>query len=131
MDDHLVHRWVENLPGGANVAVVSLLGRKHGASEFTFYSFCGGLDSPGERRSRPSFQEWLDRWHKDRAIQVFEHPTDDFVSIPEDKRSAIKSEILRLLDEGRTVVLVDSGGETRTREVCKYMGLVEDSSRPC
>jgi hypothetical protein len=132
VDDALVHRWVEGLPGGANVAVVSLLGRKQGSkgvSEFSFYSFYGVLDSPQERGKRPSFQEWLDRWHRDRAIRVVEHPTYDFVSQTEEELSAIESDVLRLLSEGRTVVLMDSGGETRTRRVCNYMGLTEDISR--
>lgn len=127
--DDLVHRWVDNLPGGTNPALVSLLGSKHGVSEFSFYSFCSQFDTPEERGRKPSFQEWLNRYHKDRGIRVFEHPTRDFVPIPEDRLLSIKLEILRLLSEGRTVVVVDSGGETRTRMVCKYMGLIEDCSR--
>lgn len=50
-----------------------------------------------------------------------------------DKRSspvrlaAIAAQVDQLLDEGRTVVLVDSGGETRTRTVCRYLDLIEDT----
>jgi len=130
VSDDLVHRWVRGLPGTTNTAIVSLLGRKQGpegTSEFSFYSFYGRFDSPSERRGRLSFQEWLDHWHKERSIQVFEHPTYDFQHIPEEILAAVASEISALLSAGRTVVLVDSGGETRTKTVCKHMGFMEDS----
>ena len=130
--DDLVHRWVNNLPAATSIALVSLLGRKHGpqgTSEFSFYSFCGGFDQPSERRRRLSFQQWLDRWHRDRAIQVFEHPTYDFQPVPEQTLRAVESDISALLSEGRTVILVDSGGETRAKAICKHMGFTEDSSR--
>lgn len=130
--DDLVHRWVRGLPGTTNTIVVSLLGRKHGPdglSEFYFYSFCGGFDLPSERRGRLSFQEWLNRWHKDRCIQVLDHPTYDFNPIPEATLLAVTSDITNLLSAGRTVVLMDSGGDTRTKQVCKYLGFIEDSSR--
>jgi hypothetical protein len=130
--DDLVHRWVQGLPGTDNTAIVSLLGRKHGPeglSEFSFYSFCGDFDLPSERRGRVSWQEWLNRWHKNRCIQVLEYPTYDFRPIPQETLAAVASDISELLSTGRTVVLVDSGGETRTKVVCKHMGFIEDSSR--
>ena len=130
--DDLVHRWVEGLPGSENTVIVSLLGRKHGPeglSELSFYSFYGGFDQPSERRSRVSLQEWPNRWHKDRRIQVLEHPTYDFRPISEETLAAVASDISELLSAGRTVVLIDSGGETRTKVVCKHIGFVEDSSR--
>ena len=130
VSDDVVHQWVRRLPGTSNTAVVSLLGRKHGpdgVSEFSFYSFCGGFDTSAERRGRPSFQEWLDRWHKDRSIQVLEHPTYDFRPVPPDTLRAVASDVGRLLSESRTVVLMDSGGETRTKVVCKHMGFIEDT----
>ena len=127
--DEVVHRWVRNLPG-PNTAIVSLLGRKHGKSEFLFYSFYGGLDSPSEYRGRPSFQNWLDRWHKGLSIQVVEHPTHDFCPVPAEVLVAVSADISRLLTEGRTVVLVDSGGETRTGQICKYMKFLEDTRSP-
>src|SRR5437870_1313191 len=44
--DEVVHRWVLGLPG-PHPAIVSLLGCKPGGpSEFSFYSFYGGFDSP-------------------------------------------------------------------------------------
>ena len=126
--DDLVHRWVQGLPG-PNTAIVSLLGRKHGpkgASEFTFYSFCGGVDSPSECKRRPSLQEWLDRWYRDLGIQVHEHPTFDFHPVPQEILVAVAADIHELLSHRRTVVVVDSGGETRIRDVCKHMGARED-----
>ena len=113
------------------MAIVSLLGRKRGpegTSEFSFYSFCGGSDTPSERDGLPTFQEWLDQHHKNLDIMVHEHPTYDFVSIPSEVLDAAADDIRRLVLEGRTVVVVDSGGETRTRQVATYIGAKEDSS---
>jgi len=127
--DDLVHRWVFGLPG-PNTAIVSLLGRKggpEGLSEFSFYTFCGGLDTPLERGKRPSFQKWIEHHHKDLEIKVHEHPTFDFCQIPSEALAAVAADIKELLSEGRTVVVVDSGGITRTNQVCKYMGATEDS----
>lgn len=127
--DDLVHRWVLGLPS-PHAAIVSLLGRKpDGLSEFSFYSFYGGFDLPSEHTGRLSFQQWLDRWHKDRSIVVREHPTCDFETILTETRDAVARDINELLSVGRTVILVDSGGQTRTRVVCNHMHAVEDSSR--
>ena len=79
---------------------------------------------------RLSFQAWLDRWHGDRAIEVIEHPTKDYIKIPPKTLTAVTADIERLLLAGRTVVLVDSGGEIRSRQVCTYMGFTEDSRNP-
>ncbi len=73
-------------------------------------------------------QHWIERRHKDRSIIVVEYPTYDFQPIPEEVLAAIASDILKLISAGRIVVLVDSGGQTRTSEVCKYIGFVEDST---
>jgi hypothetical protein len=129
--DDLVHRWVLGLPS-PNTAILSLLGRKpDGLSEYSFYSFHGGFDSPSECGNRPSLQEWLDHWHKDRSIVVCEHPTYDIYGrpIPPETMQAIASDVSRLLLAQRTVIIVDSGGATRTGEVCKYLHAKEDSSR--
>lgn len=128
--DHIVHKWLQGLPGSTGTVIVSLLGRKHGPSgdsEFSFYSFHGVWDEPAERNRRPSFQEWLDRWHKDRSIQVLERPTYDFCRVPPETLDAVASDIARLLAAGRVVVLMDSGGETRTSQVCRHIGFVEDT----
>jgi len=128
--DDLVHHWVRGLPGETNTVVISLLGRKHGPSgpsEYSSYSFCSDLDRRSERRGRLSFQQWLNRWYSERLIKVIEHPTYDFCPVPAETLAAIASDIADLLSEGRIVVLMDSGGETRTKAVCKYMGFTEDS----
>lgn len=130
VEDEIVHQWVMNLPR-PYTSIVSLLGRKlDGTSEFSFYSFYGGWDDPAESQGRLSFRAWLDRWHGDRAIKIIEHPTRDFIEIPPDNLIAIAADIERLLSAGRTVVLVDSGGEFRSGQVCKYMGITEDPRKP-
>ncbi len=127
--DALVSDWVRGLPE-PDTAIVSLLGRKRGPeglSEFSFYSFCGGLDTPTERRNRLDFQEWLDQQHAALKIQVSEHPSFDLSGIPEGELEAIARDVLDLMTMGYTVVVVDSGGETRTNMVCKRLKAVEDS----
>jgi hypothetical protein len=96
-------------------------------SEFSFYSFYGAWDSPKERRGRMSLEAWLEKWHKDRRIILIEHPTYDFQPISLQTVEAVSSDAVRELSIGRTVVLVDSGGEQRTGQVCRFMDLVEDS----
>ena len=126
--DGVVDKWVRGLPQ-SNTAIVSLLGRKpDGLSEYSFYSFCGASDDATERRGRPTFQEWLEQRHGDLQITVRDHPTRDFSKIPPETLAAIKTDLDLLFSQGRTVVLVDSGGETRNTAVCKFLGAVEDSS---
>ena len=119
--DRLLRDSVLGLPAAGNVVVVSLLGHKpDGTSEFSFYSFFG---------RRQSFQQWLDREYPEKAIKVVEHPTCDFRPVPNETLAAVASDILKLLSEGRTVVLVDSGGIQRTGQVCRHLGASEDSSQ--
>jgi len=120
VSEDIVHRWVLGLPY-PNTAIVSLLGRKpDGLSEFSFYSFYGGFDSPSEHPGRLSFQEWLDRWHWDLSIVVRQHPTQDFEPIEPQMLDEIAADINELVSACRTVVVVDSGGQTRTRMVCAH-----------
>jgi hypothetical protein len=129
MPDDVVHRWVLGLPG-PNTAIVSLLGRKpDGLSEFSFYSFYGGFDHPSDHPGHLSFQKWLSYWHEDRPIVLCEHPTFDFKPIWPEMLDAVAADIRKLLSAGRTVVLIDSGGQTRTGVVCNHMRAVEDSSQ--
>jgi hypothetical protein len=124
--DSLVDKWVKGLPGDAQTAIVSLLGTKpDGTSEFSFYSF-GGKE---EARSRPSFQQWLDRRHPARVMRVFEHPTVDFKPIPTETLAAAAADIESLLASEWTVIVIDSGGESRTKALCKHLNLVEDSRK--
>jgi hypothetical protein len=125
--DGVVHAWVKSLRYlGPSLAIVSLLGSKPDRqSEFSFYSFYGGFDSGLENPGRIHFQEWLNRWHGDMAIWVREHPTQDFARIEPEILDAIAFDINDLLTAGRTVVVMDSGGETRTGMVCRYMHAIE------
>ena len=117
--DKFLHDWVQGLPAASDVVVVSLLGEKpDGTSEHSFYSFYA--------KGR-SFQQWLDKNCPEKGVQVIEHPTVDFHSVPAETLEAAATDISRLLSEGRTVVLMDSGGQERTGQVCTYMGAIEDS----
>ena len=126
--ESIISTWVEGLPGPAT-AIVSLLGRKNVGkkpSEYVYYPFCGKLDCRTERDGKVSFQEWLDQNHPNLHILVREHPTVDSyadkpLKIPLNALAAIKQEILHFIGEGRTVVVMDSGGVGRTSEVCEYM----------
>ena len=124
VSDQVVSTWVEGLPG-PDTAIVSLLGRKQqgskDSSEFSYYSFSGGVDTSPERGSKPTFAEWLDTHHTERRILVREHPTYDYRPIPHERLAAIEAEVRHLTSIGRTVVVVDSGGESRTGKVRQHM----------
>lgn len=123
----IVREWVNGLPG-PRTAIISLLGHKpDGKSEFSYYPFSGKGDSPSEAGAKPPFADWLAIYCPDRDVAVVEHPTTDFRPIADDTLERIATDVQRLLEERRTIVLVDSGGETRTGKVCRYLGLVEDS----
>ena len=128
VSDDLVHRWVLGLRG-PKTAIVSLLGRKpDGTSEYSFYSFCGGWDTEAERANRQTFQEWLETHHSSLGILVREHPTSYYGPIHSDTLDAVADDVGRLISQGYTVTIVDSGGETRTGKVCRHIGAKEDSS---
>ena len=129
VSDQIVSEWVERLPG-PDTAIVSLLGRKQGnkgSSEFSYYSFSGGVDTSQERGSKPTFVEWLDSHHPERRILVRQHPTLDYRPIPYERLVAIEAEVRRLTSIGRIVVVVDSGGESRTGKVCRHMKAINMS----
>lgn len=127
VSDSIVDQWVKRLPGGDPTAVISLLGRKpNGLSEYSFYSFTGIIETPQERGDRPLFEDWLAHRHPHRQIQVVEYPTTDFKPLPSEILEAVCRELDSLLQAGRTVVLMDSGGETRTGQVCRHGAKVED-----
>lgn len=97
--------------------MVSLLGHKpDGKSEFSYYSFY---------EKGQSFQQWLDQNYEERAIWVLKHPTCDRRPVSDETLAAVASDISKFLSEGRTVVVVDSGGVERTGQVCKHMGAIE------
>lgn len=110
--------------------LISLLGRKpDGTSEFSFYSFRSALETPSNSDRSPSFQDWLCCAFPDRRIKVLEHPTVDLQKVPQTTLTAIRAAVLPLLAPKRSVIIVDSGGVTRTFQVCKYLDLVEDGIR--
>ena len=128
--DSLVSTWVDGLPKPRTV-IISLLGRVDGdpwRSEFCVYTFCGGFDSPEERVDRLTFQEWLDARHVDLQIRVCEHPTVDYEPVPPKTLAAVAADFYDLADAGRTVVTMDSGGESRTGQVCKHLNAIPVSS---
>ena len=123
--DDMVRDWLRNVCAlGSEPAIVSLLGRKpDGTSEYAFYSFFGGFDRPEEHRGELSFGEWLSKMAP--AVSLHEHPTVDFQAIPAPTLDEIAIDVRTLISRGRTVVVVDSGGETRTGRVCKELGAKE------
>jgi hypothetical protein len=126
--DNVVNRWLLSLPG-PRTSIVCLLGRKpDGMSEYKFYSFYGGYDKPEERPGRKSFRQWLNQQHNVPKIELREYPTTDFEKVADDMRESASQCVTELLRQGHTVVLVDSGGDQRTGQVCRYMGAAEDSS---
>jgi hypothetical protein len=129
VSDSMVDTWVIGLPGKVEVVIVSLLGRKpDGESEFSFYSFHGQWDEGPERRKKLSFQEWINHRKYPRTVRVIEHPTWDFRPVPQETVEAVSADICVRLGEGLCVVLMDSGGETRTKRTCAFMGFTEDSA---
>ena len=68
---------------------------------------------------------------KDIDILVREHPTYDLAgnnTFPSGTLDAVKADIEELISMGRRVIVVDSGGCTRTGMVWKHMGAKEDFS---
>jgi hypothetical protein len=123
IDDTAVVDWLNGLPATETVtAIVSLLGRKpDGQSEFSYYSFRSvHEDRPGS----PTFQAWLDRETAPGKYVVIEHPTIDTQPICLDLMNEITASILANLRARQTVVVVDSGGVSRTGDVIRYLGLI-------
>ena len=130
IEDETVSIWAKRLPEltGPKIVVVSLLGRKKnksGPSEFSYYTFCGGWDTGEERKGKPTFQEWLDNNHGEIGILVSEHPTYDYLPtdplVPQSTLDSIREDICAFINQGRTVVVVDSFGEGRTGSVKDYL----------
>lgn len=125
VSDDEVRMWTDGIHMlGPNPTVVSLLGRKpDGMSEYGFYSFYGGLDDGQDHPGRLSFAEWLTS--VDPFVELIEHPTIDFEPITPGTLQAIEADVRGSLRSGRTVLVFDSGGETRTGQVCRHLGASE------
>lgn len=119
--DEVVRAWVLNVCSlGPKPAIVSLLGQKQdGMSEYSFYSFFGGCDLADDHPGKPSFRDRVSGIVPD--IVVLEHPTIDSERVPTSTLDAVEVDVRSLLAQGRTVVIIDSGGETRTGQVCKHL----------
>ena len=115
VDDNTIDNWVNGLPQGEVVHIVSLLGRKkNGFSEFGYYPFRSSRE-PG---TKPTFQEWLNDRHGPSFV-VHEFPTVDAQGIPDDVLQTAKRCVLDLIRNGNTVAVVDSMGAERTARVCE------------
>jgi hypothetical protein len=123
--DRDVDEWLRGIEKkvGPRFVVLSLLGTKQdGTSEYSFYSFRGGseLDS-----GAPTMGEWIAKKHPELEVSVREYPTVDFEPIGEDVTSQVIAEIKAATGRGEAVILMDSGGEQRTGDICKRMSLAE------
>ena len=129
IDDTAVIHWLNGIPAAETVtAIVSLLGRKpepEGQSEFCYYSFRSAHE---DRPGSPTFQEWLDRETAPGKYVVIEHPTTDTRPISLDVMNEIAASILANLRASRTVVVVDSGGVSRTGAVIRHLGVMLNRS---
>jgi hypothetical protein len=115
--------WVDGLPTARPLHLISLLGQKpDGYSEFGFYPF----RSRHEVGDKPTFQEWMDQRYIGR-FAIYEFPTIDTLKIPEDIFEAIKHLVAGLLADHRTVMIVDSGGYSRSGKVCERMEYATNS----
>jgi len=97
---------------------VSLLGQKT-----TRFSECGyyPFRSSKEFGTKPTLQEWLDQRYGPR-FAVHEFPTVDGRGIPSDVLTEVRGEVLNLIDNGNTVMVVDSAGAEQTARVCEACG---------
>jgi hypothetical protein len=114
--ESIILEWASALRVLGVTHIVSLLGWKDQTelSEFSYYPFrSGSASQPGV-----TFQEWL-LAHHGWAVTVVEFPTHDRRPMASAEYvESIRARIRALLDGGASVVVVDSAGVERTREVC-------------
>lgn len=116
--DETIDLWVNGLPLAEVLHVISLLGEKTtGFSEFGFYPF----QSSEEPGTKPTFQRWLDERYARRFV-VHEFRTVDGRGIPRNVLTAATRLALALIEDGNTVVVMDSAGAERTARVCEAIG---------
>lgn len=119
--DSVLRQWIDGLSLDAAVHIVSLLGQKDtGLSEFAFYPFRSAVES----NRKPTLQQWLDS-KKANAFHAHEFPTTDFKAIQWDTLRAITARVESLLAEARTVILMDSAGAVRTKQVREALGFAK------
>src|SRR4029077_13660835 len=118
--DRLIIDWAHGLPGSAEVFIFSLLGKKpSGKNEFSFYSAFDDVES---------FQEWLNVNLPYRKFHVVSHPTTDLEEIDPAVLAAVAAHVRQLVSRRKTVVIMDSGGWTRTGAVATCLGATSMSS---
>ncbi len=112
--DLLALEWAQGLPGVPKTCIISLLGQKpDGRSEFSFYSSFN--DAEG-------FDAWLNANATDRKFHVISYPTVDCKKINPCILTAIAADVTRLVSQGETVVVMDSGGSSRSGAVIEQLG---------
>ena len=121
VDNDTINRWLNGLPKADVLHIVSLLGQKRdGFSEFGYYPF----RSSSESGAKPTFQEWLHERYC-RRFAVHEFPTTDCQGIPPGTLAMVTRRVLELIENGNTVVVVDSAGDQRTARICEVIAYRE------
>lgn len=115
--DDIIDLWVQGLPKAEELHIVSLLGQKTtGFSEFGYYPF----QSSKETGTKPTFQEWLNDRYPQQFV-VHEFPTTDGQGIPPDVLKEVTRYLLDLIENGKSVLVIDSAGAERVARVCGKM----------
>ena len=118
INNETIDQWTHGLPQVECLYIVSLLGRKkNGYSEFSYYPF----RSSKEVGAKPTFQDWLTERYGPRFI-VHEFPTVDAMGVPYEIMKDLMHHIHDLIENGNTVLIMDSAGAERTARVCEAMG---------
>ena len=120
VSDSTVKLWLRGLqtklPQQRPLAILSLLGTKpDGTDEHSFYSF----------RTSDGFVEWLGQ-NAPFDVTLEHFATVDFQSVPRSLADSVGLAFEREQQAGRSVLILDSGGEQRTGAVCRMIGLTED-----
>lgn len=120
VSDQTVKQWLRGLqtklPAQRPLSILSLLGTKpDGTDEHSFYSF----------RTFDGFVEWLAQ-NAPFDVKLEHFATMDFRAVPRSLADKVGLAPARELQAGRSVLILDSGGEQRTRAVCRMIGLTED-----
>lgn len=115
MEPHKLKRWI-----------------RASAPRIVFYT-CG---RPGRSKkdakadvSDECIHAWVEGLPACSNIRIIEHPTTDTKPVPNDVLESVCLEVATLVREGRTVVVMDSGGESRVGQICRYIGAIEDRNR--
>jgi hypothetical protein len=110
-------------PSTEEIVIVSLLGSKPGGlSEFSYYGFRSRFEKPEDRPGCLTFQEWLDRNGQPGIYRVCEYPTIDTRPLSEETSQQAVETVLSSMAAGKTVIVVDSGGFSRTGAVVRLLG---------